>query len=350
MGSSAAQAAANFKRDIESMSAHERALAIGLVQDAIRAALYDDAASDVEEPLCCHRCGSVSVVRKGHARDGRQRYLCKDCGRTFTQGSGRVLGTSKLPASTWMAYAECFVLALPLRDCAAVCGVSLKTSFTMRHRLIEVVTAFSPAFAVGDGCSCELDETYFRESFKGNHAKGSFKMPRKPRRHGGKLHRRGLSKEQICVMTGISDAGELFLDLAGRGSLSADRARAALEGRVRSGAIVSTDRAHAYRGTLAELEVACHRAYDPKDRAAGTINRVNNVHSLLDSFMEGFRGVSTKHLGAYLQWFRWLRAFSTGDMKRDAGVVARQLAGTASCARVRDMFNVDPPYMEYWAA
>lgn len=134
-----------------------------------------------------------------------------------------------------MAYAECFVLALPLRDCAAVCGVCLKISFTMRPPSHRGRRRVSPAFAVRDGCGCELDETHFRESFKGNHTKGPFKMPRKPRRHGGKPHKRGLSKERICVMTGVSDAGELFLDLVGRGSLSSEWARAALEGRVRSG-------------------------------------------------------------------------------------------------------------------
>ena len=35
-----------------------------------------------------------------------------------------------------MAYAECFVLKLPLRECARHCRVCLKTAYTMRHRLI----------------------------------------------------------------------------------------------------------------------------------------------------------------------------------------------------------------------
>ena len=40
-----------------------------------------------------------------------------------------------------MAYAECFVLMLPLRECADRCDVRPKTAFTMRHRLIEYLTA-----------------------------------------------------------------------------------------------------------------------------------------------------------------------------------------------------------------
>lgn len=100
-----------------------------------------------------------------------------------------------------MAYAECFVLMLPLRGCATRCRVCLKTACTMRHRLIECLSACSPSFRAGQGCGCELDETYFPESFKGNHAKGSFTMPRPSRHRGEQVRRRGLPLERICVMT-----------------------------------------------------------------------------------------------------------------------------------------------------
>lgn len=94
-------------------------------------------------------------------------------------GSGHILGTSRLPKETWMANAECFVLMLPLRECAGRRHVCLKTAYTMRHRLIECLSAYSPSFKTGRGCGCELDEIYFPESFKdkGNRAKGLFAMP-----------------------------------------------------------------------------------------------------------------------------------------------------------------------------
>lgn len=265
-------------------------------------------------------------------------------------GSERILGTSKLPKETWMAYAECFALMLPLRECARRCRVCLKTAYTMRHRLIECLSAYSPSFRVERGCGCELDETYFPESFKGNHAKGSFTMPRPSRHRGKQVHRRGLSRERICVMTGVNDSNETFLEVTGRGALSRERAMDALRGRIAAGSVVATDRAAAYVGVLAELEVAAHAAYDPKDRSGGTINRVNAVHSLLGAFMEPFRGVSTKHLDAYLAWFRWCRTFMATDSGAAGRTVARQLAHGVCRSRVRDMFNVEPPYMDYWAA
>ena len=340
----------NFKRDMANLSRTERRRAIESVRDVIRAAAFDDAAGSAYEVERCPRCGSVAVVKKGKSRNGGQRYLCRGCGRTFGMGSGRILGTSRLPKETWMAYAECFVLMLPLRECARRCHVCLKTAYTMRHRLIECLSAYSPSFRAGRGCGCELDETYFPESFKGNHAKGSFTMPRPSRHRGKQVHRRGLSRERICVMTGVNDSNETFLEVTGRGALSRGRAMDVLRGRIASGSVVATDRAAAYVNVLAELGVAAHEAYDPKDRSEGTINRVNAVHSLLGAFMEPFRGVSTKHLGAYLAWFRWCRTFMATDHGAAERTVARQLANGSCATRIRDMFNVLPPYMDYWTA
>lgn len=193
------------------------------------------------------------------------------------------------------------------------------------------------------GLRCELDETYFPESFKGNHARGSFTMPRPSRHRGEQVHRRGLSRERICVMTGVNDPNETFLEVTGRGALSRGRAMDAPRGRIASGSVVATDRAAAYVGVLAELEVAAHEAHDSKDHSGGTINRVNAVHSLLDAFMEPFRGVSTKHLDAYLACFRWCRTFMAAGPGAAERTVARQLANGVCRSRIHDMFNVLPP-------
>lgn len=253
------------------LSKTERRRAIESVRDVIRAVMFDDAAGSTYEVECCPRCGSVTIVKKGKPKNGEQRYLCRDCGRTFGMGSERILGTSKLPKETWMAYAECFVLMLPLRECARCCHVCLETAYTMRHRLIECLSAYSP----------------------------SFKVER---------------------------------------------------GRIMSGSVVATDKASAYVDVLGELEVAVHAAYDSKDRSEGTINWINTVHSLLSAFMEPFRGVSTKHLDAYLALFKWCRTFIAADSDTAERTVARQLANGVCRSRVHDMFNILPPYMDYWGA
>lgn len=119
-----------------------------------------------------------------------------------------------------------------------------------------------------------------------------------------------------------------------------------LSGRIASGSVLATDKASAYVDVLVELEVAAHTAYESRDRSGGTINRINTVHSLPSTFMEPFGGVSTKRLGAYLDWFRWCRTFMAADPGAAERTVARQLAHAACGIRVRDVFNVEPPYMD----
>ena len=140
----------------------------------------------------CPRCGSWHVVKKGREPDGSQRYLCRSCTRTFTSRTNKVFATTKLDRATWMRFAECHVDVLPLRECAERCGVRLKTASSVDQR------------------------------------------------------------EQICVLTGVNDAGDFFFEMAGRGNITEERAAAYLEGKVASGAIVATDGARAYGSPVAE--------------------------------------------------------------------------------------------------
>jgi transposase-like protein len=39
--------------------------------------------------IACSRCASHQCVRFGSNRGGTQRYICKDCGRTFTPDPAR---------------------------------------------------------------------------------------------------------------------------------------------------------------------------------------------------------------------------------------------------------------------
>ncbi len=353
----------DIAKDVQSrlavMTPAHRREAIEALQAVIAAELMNSAAAGVEV-ACCPCCGSVSICKNGHDAFGAQRWRCNDCGKTFTAATGTILGSTKLKPETWRRYVECFVDRLSLRECAQRCGVGLKTSFFMRHRIIECIFKSLPSFQVESGCSAELDETFFRESFKGNHDRSAFRLPRPPRHHGGKLHTRGVSNEQICVMTGINDFGDIFYEVAKRGPLSKDVAKNVLTDKIRSGAIISTDKAAGYRIVLPQLGVifyevakrgplskdvaknvltdkirsgaiistdkaagyrivlpqlgvAAHNAFDSKDRSQGVINRINAVHSLLNGFMERFRGVSTRHLGAYLAWFKWTRSFDRKD-------------------------------------
>ena len=195
-------------------------------------------------------------------------------------------------------------------------------------------------FLAKAGASVQLDETYLRESFKGNHMRGKFRLPREARHRGTPASKRGLSKEQICVMSGVADDNSAFLTMSGRGIISKNRAIAALDGKIAKGAMAVTDQVAAYPGAMESLDAALKQT-DAKDHA---INRVNTLHSQLDGFLTGFKGVSTKRLGEYLIWFLWRRTYLQDRMD----VTARQVNTTQCDNTVRDWAHMEPPYMDYW--
>lgn len=160
---------------VRAMRRDERERMLELLLEAMERELPEEGEGS---PSCCPRCGHGHVVRRGRDADGGQRWLCRGCGRTFGPSTGRVLATTKLPASTWREYAAMMVSGATLRECAARCGVSLRTSFSMRHRLLEVMEGSIPAFEAGPGCEVQADETLVPDSLSGNHTRSpGFRCP-----------------------------------------------------------------------------------------------------------------------------------------------------------------------------
>ena len=324
---------------LKGMNPVERESAVRELREVIYEDAYETIASR-DDVLACPRCGSIGIVRKGHNPDGSQRWQCRDCRRTFSKTRDTLIGRSKLPVAKWMMYVECFVDCLALRTCASRCEVSLRTAWLMRRRLLKCLERYLPKFVAGAGVSVQLDETYLRESFKGNHTKGKFVMPRTARHRGASLHKRGLGREQICIMTGVSDSDTAFAILSGRGVISKQRAIEALDGRILHGAHVMADTAAAYPGALEALGTV----FEQVDAKSHRINRINTLHSNLDGFLHGFKGVSTKHLQSYLTWFLLRRSFR--DDRNDS--IIRQVDAQPCPGVTRDWNGIMPPYMEYW--
>src|SRR5579864_8140309 len=47
--------------------------------------------------MVCHLCQAENAKKFGHTRDGRQRYRCRTCRRTFSERRARPLGAMNLP-------------------------------------------------------------------------------------------------------------------------------------------------------------------------------------------------------------------------------------------------------------
>ena len=131
----------------------------------------------------CLHCGASGVVRHGRSA-GLRRFRCRSatCGRTFHALTGTPLAGLR-HKSKWSVFEECLQARLTLQQSAERCGISYRTAFLWRHRLLD----HQPKGANLQGI-VEMDETYFLESCKGDRA---LRARRLPRARGGNRGRRG---------------------------------------------------------------------------------------------------------------------------------------------------------------
>lgn len=88
---------------------------------------------------CCPECNSKKYVKYGFY-NGIQRYICKDCKRTFSRTTNSLWSYSKKDASTWIKFIELFLETKSLRFCAKKLGISLVTAFYWRHKILYSLT------------------------------------------------------------------------------------------------------------------------------------------------------------------------------------------------------------------
>ncbi len=297
-----------FLNDVASLSPQQ----LGILQQALTAAPNQPKSNLNLESLIehnfasdpsCPYCGNSHLQRWG-IRVGRQRYRCKQCGRTFNAFTETPLARLHHDHSgQWLQYLREMTHSLTLRATAKVCGITLKTSFSWRHRFLQVIDKDQ---ATGLEGIVELDETFFRESFKGQRQR----LPRPARKRGSDK----VKARRIPVMV-ARDREDNTVDGVLENE-SADALVHCLRGRISVDAIVCAD------ASLAHESLARKLAFPLKElnTSAGKrvlegifhIQHVNAYHSHLKQWIRNtFHGVATKYLSHYLSWRRILSSRNT---------------------------------------
>ena len=122
-------------------------------------------ANDKElDTVVCPHCGSVKSIRNG-TRNGRQRYFCKDCSKTFGDTNGTVAFRSKLSVGKWIELIKLTLQGESCRTIAKELGINKQTALHNRHRICSVLLRFVSNQDDFKGLA-ESDEYYYPLSFK----------------------------------------------------------------------------------------------------------------------------------------------------------------------------------------
>lgn len=254
-----------------------------------------------KDGFVCPFCGCRHIVRNGH-HNSKQRYVCKDCSKSFFATSNSIASGTHKDISVWEMYIDCMMNGESLRKTATKCSISLRTAFIWRHKILDALQHMADKVIL-DGI-VEADETFFAVSYKGNHTNSkSFKMPRPAHKRGHSTKLRGISKEKVCVACAVNRDGLSIAKVSNLGRISTKDLHNVYDGRIESGSTMVTDKMNSYTRFAKSNDIELIQLKSGKSKKGiYHIQHINNYHSQLKIFIDRFKGVSSKYLNNYLIW------------------------------------------------
>jgi len=248
-------------------------------------------------PACPH-CSHSDFCRWGLTGTSVQRYRCRGCRRTFTSLTGtsfcHIHDKAKL-----LENAACMREFLSVRKAARRLGVHRNTAFRYRQMMMPNLSKHEPECLEG---VAEADEMFFRQSYKGQKSG----LPRTAHKRGSPAKKRGLSREQVPVLTVLARGSKESLIRVLAGPANAATVTAILDPILKKDAVLCSDSASAYKTAAANLGVLIRQIPRGSHKLGPYhIQNANALHSRVKNRMRPFRGVATRYLGMYLGWVRF---------------------------------------------
>ncbi|MGB5446398.1 MAG: IS1595 family transposase [Psychromonas sp.] len=240
----------------------------------------------------CPHCSNCTLSRWGSTNQGKQRYRCKNCSKTFSTLTGTNLFRMKKP-DKWLKYIECLCLSNSLRYAANLLNINLKTAFRWRHRLLKSPCAHKPTELVG---IIEADETFVPESFK-----GSKKMPRESRKRGGG------NPPKVPILLALDRNGAVSHYVLNQDTK--EELSLALKPLLTPDSVLCTDGNLSYKSIVQELDFSIdHKRLIGLDKQKVIdkiyhIQTLNNFMMRWKTWMKRFFGVGTGYMEHYIAWF-----------------------------------------------
>lgn len=246
----------------------------------------------------CPYCGAQNIIRYGH-KCNKQRFLCKDCGRTFVTTTHTVMSNSHFPAEVWAEVIDDTLRGNAIDYTANRLGLYHQAAFDMRHKILLALQQMPEIDNVCLGEVSELDETFVLDCYKGKPLGDD--ISRNPRKHGAKAEKRGISSEYICICTGIQRNGDAYAATVNRAKPDAKELSTVFANHIADATLILCDGLRSYSTLLsiANCTVKDCTQMAEDEKCFYHLNTVNGFHSFIKNRYNFYRGVATKYLNRY---------------------------------------------------
>ena len=252
--------------------------------------------------LFCNDC-NCKLYKNGKTKNGVQKYICPMCKKTVSETTNTIIHYSKLPFEVWSNVIDNLLNGFSLRRIAEENNISLLTSFRIRHKVLFALKTFINNIRLSE--EIQSDEKYFSINLKGTKKEN---MPRySKKRTSTSSPYRGISHHKVCVVSSIDENDNLLLQITGLGRCTTEMLEDSLGKKLKNAKYINADSASAYQEFCLNHKIKL-RAIPSGFHSNGTYNiaEINGVHSQLETWLSKFKGISTRHLQEYLDWFTYI--------------------------------------------
>lgn len=248
----------------------------------------------------CPYCQSKHFVKNGKHK-GNQRYLCNVCNRNFIYSTGTALQgikkRSQFKEYKSIMFNEGFV---PLKTMSSRLDISVQTAFDWRHKILCNLKSTGSNFVE----ITEVDDIWFLYSQKGRQGL------RYSRKRGGSK-RRGDNNFQVKLLVTSDRNNTNDMSVVRIGRLKAKDIERKIGNRIGDDVTLVSDKHRSIKSFAMKNKIN-HVRFKASEHIKDEVHHVQTVNSMA-SRLKGdlnhkLRGVSTKYLQSYANWFKFVES------------------------------------------
>jgi len=280
-------------------------------------------------PVKCPFCKAEKFKKSGHSKNGIQRYMCGDCGRTFLPTTGTIFDEHRISISEWMEY------CLNLFRHVSITADSWNNKNAFRTSRYWLAKLFLTLEGIQDNIVLSgnvwYDETFYTVR--------SENIVRKD--DGNKL--RGLSQNQTCIGV-ATDKRQTVLLVEGTGKPSQKKTVEAFRNHIEKGSTLFHDEEAAHRKLVKELSLKS-KAFSSKELKnlpdkENPLNPVNRVHAILKKFLNAHSGFDRNELQNWLNLFAFI-SNPPDDFLKKVDLIVNLAFQNPKLLRYRDFYGAN---------
>ena len=293
--------------------------------------------------LHCTKCGSTKLIKYGFEH-GRQRYRCKECGRTVSETTGTFFYHSRVSKDTWLKFIDCELSEMSLSEEKYYTHLSIKTLYFMRHKLYKAIDHVMEQEVLSS--EVEVDSGYFKINLKGTQPEN---MPRMSKKRGGGSTYRGISHHKVCVAMAIDDEDHMLMQIVGLGEETFDKYLSQIDHFQEVNKVISDSRASIQQfanAIGAEAEQIVPSATGTKRYTTESGKSLGDLNELIEGFRtdtKKYKGIATRYLQLYLNFYLYRKKLRYTVKREGMAEVILKAVGGEEFVRQFDLMKQEMP-------